>query len=1488
MKKEEENNPKPTAQKKSWIKKILKGVLYTVVGFIVFNILLYLLLSIPFIQQKVVDFAIDKVKTIVKTEVRIDHVNISLFNNVDLQGVYIEDQAKDTLIYAGNLGVNISPWELLKNKLQINAIELDDFTVNVSQKTADDDFNFQFLIDAFAGDTTATDTTSSSMVIKISDITLKKGKLKYDILSDTITPHLFNPSHIHIYDLNAQIKLPSIDMEALNASIVSLSFKEQSGLEIKNLAAKATSDKQSIYLKDAKLELPASTLEIPEALYNLKTGEFAIHTNPATLSPKDLMPFMTDLKHLQHDITLQTSISGKLPSLAIDSLIIHYGDGTAIKAKGSISDYEHYDKANINLSIDQFLITPADVTDFAKLGDSTFVAPDILKTLGDLRLMGSLTGSLNDFNLDMDAWAKQGALKLVAKGSVDTTFQNFDVDARLQTQNFNIGSLLENPQLGRASANLNLRASQSPRNSLSADIKGAVSSIEYNKHTLQNIPFTAYYNSAKMGAWIKADLSIGKLEAKADMTQGKVPVIDMNVGVEKLRMDYFIDSLGWYKPELSLQMNGNITGLDMNNIHADVVINNLQFSRDSLIFKPGVIALKAGANSATDKYINLTSNQLNASILGDYNFTQLPDQFNNMMHDYLPGLFPKKSRKPRNPKYNKFKFSLTVNNTENLGRVFDLPADIIEPIIISGTVDTETQRINAIGHIPLIMYSDLKISETQINLNNNDSIIDFSVFSNLADKAGDISVNLNTAIQSDTINTLLNVARDSSALAIDGSLNALVNLKYGAKGDLISNLKFLPTFINIGKLNLSFMPANIHNENERTTISNFGFMVGRGRSFSHFFGLNGAISEQKEDTLKVSFSRANVGEILRAFDINNVSTVIDGQVKLTNLMDRPEMYTGNLEFSNIVLFNDTLGTLKVQSKWGNSEDAIVFRAILDNEKTQSKVSGYVYPHLDSLNLKVNLDRLALNWVQPFMADVLNHVSGSISTGLAVTGKLSAPDVRGWLGVNDAYLGIDYTNVTYHISDTIDITPNRIGFNNLVVEDSYKNKASVNALVTHNNFEDMKYNINMRLNNLLVLNTASRTDSLFYGKVFASGNVNINGSDDLIDMKMTLRNGKNSYLNVQIPQTSDAADYQSIVYINTPKQSEGIETPKEPEEPLPLRLSVDLTVSPDLALGVIINPLTGDALQAKGAGLIKFNYDMPSESMTAFGNYTLSDGSVKLKLQNISTLNLKIKEGSELFFEGDPLKTRFDITAYKRVKADLATLDPSFGNEQGRSLKANVDCVLEISGDIDKMNLGYNVTLPDAEDDVQQRFKSLISTDEQRVKQFASLLVMGSFYSGGSMAGGNITNGMLTSIASDALSLGMNMLFGNMLGDKWQIGTNVSSNDGTLSDMDMTVNVSRKFFDDKLEFNSNLGYRTDQSSADNSFIGDFDVAYALTRAWKLKVFNKTNDRYYKQAPMTQGIGIVYTKEAKSIKELFQFFRKKRVRNRPPVNQTEGAK
>lgn len=1472
-----EESPK----KKSLIKKLFKILLYIVLGFVALNVLLYFLLSIPFVQQKAKDFAINELKSKLQTEVAIDELRLSLFNQVTLKGIYIGDQAKDTLLHAKELDVTLSPWELIKNnKLAITGISLDDFLINVNKRDSVSDFNFQFIIDAFASkDTTqVSDTTKGGLMIVIENIRLNRGQLNYDVLSDSVTPHIFNASHISLFDFNAKIDLNSIDADKFDIALNSLSAKEKSGLEITGLQGRLYSDKSQLWVEGLSLTLPNSHLKTQKARYNLASGEFEVATEDTEIDTKDLVAFLPNLKFFKHKINLYTSIKGTLPQINVDSIRLLYGEDFYLLGKANIANYERYGDADLNLFIDKLKATPSAVTSFARLGDSTFVAPDILCDLGDLYLKGNVSGRLSKLKINAETWNRHGLISLSATGAVDTTFTNFNVAANLNTRNFNLGRLLKGTTgLGRLTTHINVQAKQTEKEPLSATLFGAIDGLDYKEETIKRVPFSAFYNAKSMGLKASADWSIGKIWLDAEMSQAKEPDVSVRLRVDTLQLDRFYKNEDWINPRLTVALNGKIKGLDIDKMTGWANVDSLDFHGDNFSFVPGRFAVEAGKKEDESKYINITSSLLSASIAGQYSFLTLSDGFANLMHHFLPNVFleTKQTKKARKEQ-NNFTFDITANNTENLGRIFALPLDIIQPASLKGRINMDDNRIDVRGNIPHVRYGNMDIKRTAININNNDSIFYISGNSRVYMDKGNYNIVLNVDGSKNLIHSAIDVKSDSTDISIDGKIEALAQFDRNEEGELVSSLRVTPSDIMIGKLALNLFPAEIVNVGERIEINN----VGIGLNKKKYFGMDGVISRQETDSLRAYFNHAEVGELLEAFDVKNIEGCLHGNILLTNLLNQPELYTQDFEIADIVVYGDTLGTLNMESMWSDDFGGARLNATLDKgDINYAEIDGTVYTNQDSLDLQLQMDRLPLGWTQPFLTGLLNKISGSLSTNLMISGSTKAPKLRGFIGFNEMQLGIDYTNVLYTVSDTIRVSPDRIGLDDLTLRDSKGNTAKVNATVTHKNFDNMKYSLNMNMDKLMVLNTEHRTDSLFYGQVFASGTVKIDGDDNGIKMNMRIKNEKNSKLNILLPQRSEASDYKSVVYINVPedklKEEEKNGKLLSRKDPQPINLSVVLEVTPDLTIGVVMDPATGDALQdVKGKGTITFNYDMLTDNMSARGDYTLSDGNVRLNLQNIKTLQFRIQDGSKLFFIGDPLKTKFDITAYRTVRPYLKSLDASFG-ENG-SARVNVNCILDISGNMDKMDVSYNISLPSVDEDIQRKVNSLISTDEEKIKQFAALVATGNFYPSGSSSGTNFTQGLWTGLASSTLSSGLTSLVGNMLGDKWQIGANVEASDGNLNNMDMTVNVQRTFFDDKLTFKTNLGYRTEQTSTNDNFIGDFDLEYELNNMWTLRAYSHTNDQYYKQAQTTQGVGIVYNKEAATLKRLFQSFKPRRFR------------
>ncbi|HET7896731.1 MAG TPA: hypothetical protein VFL47_03660, partial [Flavisolibacter sp.] len=83
-----------------------------------------------------------------QTKISIGHVEIGFFNRMDLKSVYVEDQKKDTLLYAGTVKVRITDWFFLKDKADLKYIGLEDAVVNFNR--TDSVWNYGFLASYFA------------------------------------------------------------------------------------------------------------------------------------------------------------------------------------------------------------------------------------------------------------------------------------------------------------------------------------------------------------------------------------------------------------------------------------------------------------------------------------------------------------------------------------------------------------------------------------------------------------------------------------------------------------------------------------------------------------------------------------------------------------------------------------------------------------------------------------------------------------------------------------------------------------------------------------------------------------------------------------------------------------------------------------------------------------------------------------------------------------------------------------------------------------------------------------------------------------------------------------------------------------------------------------------------------------------------------------------------------------------------------------------
>ncbi|MEX2233960.1 MAG: hypothetical protein WD824_17470, partial [Cyclobacteriaceae bacterium] len=172
----------------SRVKKIFTKIL-RIFGWLVISVVLLLvavalLIQIPAVQLKLTQKAVSFLEDKIGTEVSLAGIRIAFPKNIVLEGIYLEDQQGDTLLYAGKFSINTDLWALTRNEIQLNEILLENCVAFVDRAENDSAFNFTYILDAFAGDSTAVPDTleQKGWDFSLKAITLENIRLQYEDL----------------------------------------------------------------------------------------------------------------------------------------------------------------------------------------------------------------------------------------------------------------------------------------------------------------------------------------------------------------------------------------------------------------------------------------------------------------------------------------------------------------------------------------------------------------------------------------------------------------------------------------------------------------------------------------------------------------------------------------------------------------------------------------------------------------------------------------------------------------------------------------------------------------------------------------------------------------------------------------------------------------------------------------------------------------------------------------------------------------------------------------------------------------------------------------------------------------------------------------------------------------------------------------------------------------------------------------------------------
>jgi TamB, inner membrane protein subunit of TAM complex len=131
-------------------------------------VLLYLSLQTGVVQNYLVRQAANTLSKALHTEVKVAAIDFKFFNQLQLKGTLVKDLQKDTLLYAGELNVNITDWFFFKDKIELQHIGLNNAVIYAHRR--DSVWNYQFLVDYFSAPASSKKSQPINLVIKTIDL----------------------------------------------------------------------------------------------------------------------------------------------------------------------------------------------------------------------------------------------------------------------------------------------------------------------------------------------------------------------------------------------------------------------------------------------------------------------------------------------------------------------------------------------------------------------------------------------------------------------------------------------------------------------------------------------------------------------------------------------------------------------------------------------------------------------------------------------------------------------------------------------------------------------------------------------------------------------------------------------------------------------------------------------------------------------------------------------------------------------------------------------------------------------------------------------------------------------------------------------------------------------------------------------------------------------------------------------------------------------
>lgn len=1387
---------------------------------------------------------------------------MSYFGKVKLNKVHVEDHHHNTLLNIDELRTSIlSLSNIIANTPRLGNTTADGLTFRIRRYSGEETDNLNILLEKLKTEPTG---EPRPFELYIEDIMVTNG---YFIFIDD---NKETPEMVELDNLFLQAEELRVIEDRFSVDIHTLKAKEGRGLRISNLSTQFSYSPTQMDLEDFELTTPDSFLAgdlrllyTTEDFSNfLDRVRFEAIFNESTVSTNDLQAFYEPFgDNIELDLT--TRFTGTLNDFLLEDLRLSGMDRSSargvVRVQGAFSD----EMETFRLKGD-FTRLSTNYYDLVNFIPSFFREnlPETLRGFGNIDLRGTtvLTRDALDANVFINTQLGTAKADLVLRDIDNTAITSYR--GNLVFNNFNVGRLLNNPDLGKTSFNLNVDGRGFTQETLTTEIRGKVSRINYNNYTYSNIMVMGNVrNSVFNGNLVSQDPNL-KLEFNGlvDISRAEnVYDFEASIGYADLHELNFIsrDTISILKGDIIMNMQGN----NLDDIYGNILLLNTTYQNSNDLYYFDDLRIASTFDEEGIRTISVNSpDVISGQVTGNFDISQVRPLIENAIGsiytNYRPNIIT-------DNQYMEFDFDIYNKIVE----VFYPEITLAPNTFIRGRVESDASEFRLTFRSPRIEAFGNMMQDINIQVDNTNPIY-------------------NTYVEADSVATGFYNFSEFSLINVTLRDTLFIRSEFqgGPQNNDVFNLNLYHTINEenqsvVGiqrsdvrfKDNTWFLNEESNRSNKIVFDNGFRDVVIDSLVLSHEnerISLSGEMRDSTYKDFRMRFNEVDIGKITPELDSLDLGGTLNGRLHLRQEKGAYFPAT-SLTVADLTVNDNVLGRLEIDVE-GNEDlsfynvDATLRKKGFESLSAQGGIDvGKADP---TIELDVALRSLNLAAFSPLGGEAIDNIRGYASGDARVTGNYRNPDITGELQLEDAGFRIPYLNIDFNLAGqpVVELTQQQFNFNNVQLRDiKYKTTGNLDGTISHRNFQEWFLDLEINSNRLLVLDTEASQDALYYGTGFINGMATIAGPTDELVIDVNARTERGTIFKIPLNDTESIGD-NSYIHFLSPEEKASRLAGEEiiRTEVKGLTLNFDLDITNDAEVEVVVDQQSGSTLRGRGAGnlLIEIN---TTGKFNMWGDFVVYEGVYNFKYAGLVQKVFRVRSGGNITWDGNPTQAQLNVSAVYEVDANPAVLleNPSINR------RIPVEVVILLEGPIAQPDLTFELEFPNVSSVVRSELEYRMNDRASRELQALFLVTQGSFYSEFAIGQGAIP-GTLIERASGLV----NDIFSDEDG-KFQVGVNYVQG-GRTPDQQMVdrfgLTLSTQI-SNRVLINGQVGVPVG-GMTESLIVGDVEIQFLLNEDGTLraKVFNRENNIQFigEEIGFTQGIGLTYSVDFDTFKELIR--------------------